>query len=388
VALQNEYRDYPTTSTSAFGRIFYGQSNRILFSRIVVDDIDALGRCYQRNDSTSSENPDILATDGGEVLLQNSGRVNTIVEFQQGVLAFADNGVWYVFGPQGGFTATEYSVKKVTNFTLISPRAYVNVGSALFFASESGIHQIASNEFGELKEVMVSERKVDDYVQDFVSETMYAVYDEEDKQVVWVDPSTNKWLIHDLRLDSWFPQEFSGSREHPTAVSVFQDQYFVTQSGGQYTFSDLTDDTFEDYGTQFPAYLVTAYETAGDFSKRKGVPLLSAYFKKTETQITDADANGYTFDRPSGCSLSVRWDWHTSDAGGKWSTAREMYNPLPRGYIPSSIPTAFDTGASVVSKKTKVRGTGNAIQVRFEKPLGKDMQLLGYSMEISSRSRQ
>lgn len=387
MALVNEYRDYPRASASAFGRVFYGLSNRLMYSRVVDDDVDAIGRCYQKNDPTSSEIPDILDTDGGEILLQNSGQIISITEYSQGVVVFAENGVWYVYG-QDGFTATNYSVRKVTSYKLKSPKGYIAIGGDLFFLSDLGIHAVVANEFGEIKESLISEQKIDDYIQGFIGDNVYCVFDDEDKQIVWVNPETNEWLIHDLRLDSWFPQKFEGTRSHPAVVSVFTDQYFITQTDTTYNFSDLTDDTFSDYGNEFEAYLVTAYEVAGDFTKKKGVPLLSAYFKKTETQITGVSNGEYTFDKPSGCNLRVRWDWHTSDAGGKWSRELDMYNPMPRGYIPSSLPTAFDTGASVVFKKTKIRGTGNAIQVRFEKPSGKDMQLLGYSMEISSRGRQ
>ena len=54
------------------------------------------------------------------------------------------------------------------------------------------------------------------------------------------------------------------------------------------------------------------------------------------------------------------------------------------------VPTGagvFDSGESVITTKNKMLGRGNALSIRFEQEAGKDMQLLGYTVQFSVKGR-
>ena len=42
----------------------------------------------------------------------------------------------------------------------------------------------------------------------------------------------------------------------------------------------------------------------------------------------------------------------------------------------------FDYGHYVITTKSKIRGTGRAVRLRFESEPGKDMHILGWSIEM------
>ena len=60
---------------------------------------------------------------------------------------------------------------------------------------------------------------------------------------------------------------------------------------------------------------------------------------------------------------------------------------MRRGFIPDAFPWAFDTGESVIKKRTNIRGRGDAVQFRFEAQAEKDLQMLGYSVNYSMRGK-
>ena len=63
----------------------------------------------------------------------------------------------------------------------------------------------------------------------------------------------------------------------------------------------------------------------------------------------------------------------------------ELYQPMRRGFLPDSYPYTLNTGEGLLRKKIQIRGSGEAIQFRFEAQNGKDLQLLGYSVGYSMR---
>lgn len=386
-----ENKPYPKIISTAFGRVFYGAANLIMFSQVLFDDIGVIGKCYQKNDPTSAENPDIIATDGGELTIQDAGNIIAMQEFRTGLVIFAERGIWFLTGPEDGFTALDYSIKKISDVKIIGPKAYASIGNGIMFATSMGIHILTLTELGDIMEQLMTEQTIDGFLKGFLNEFVSAHYDRSRKQVIWQDERGTRFLLFDIRLNAWYPQESSSkSFINKATFSIEDDVYYVSQSVDDKSiqFSQRTNKEFSDYGTPFNSYMVTNYNTGDNFTRYKGIPLLSAYFAKTEENITGYGDGGYTFDKPSGCFVSIRWDWNTSGAGGKWSAPVQMYRVVPRRYVAPEIPTVFDTGESVVSSKYKFRGTGRAVQVKFESDGNKDMRVLGYAFEMTSKGRQ
>lgn len=86
-----------------------------------------------------------------------------------------------------------------------------------------------------------------------------------------------------------------------------------------------------------------------------------------------------TAKHPSGCLMTAKFAWHITAVSGKWAGPYQVYK-FNRPYIPVDANDLYDTGESVVITKTKVRGKGEALMLRFESEPDKDFQLLGYSI--------
>ena len=398
MAITAEFRPNPATSTAAFGRMFYGLDNRIMFSQVLIDDLNTLGRCYQKNDPTSPDISDLLATDGGDIQLQNAGAILKLEEFLNGIIAFCEKGVFYVYGPQSGFNATEYTIQKVTEFSLYAVEGTQRIGDALMYVSQNGVFVLQPNEFGQLKAVNITEQTINTYYQEFVRSDIFAGYDIEQKQVFFVSRSTKKGLVYDTRVQGWFPYQYTGPEDLLLSALVRKRArlLFVNQNTATATrnFATQSSRAFTDFGVSYESYLLSQPETLGDFTKRQTAINMKALFEKTEETITGYENGAYVFDYPSSCTFQAYWDFDKSNAYRKWTREvvlykpHELYKPEQRGFIPDSFPYVFDTGESVIEKRINIRGTGKAVQFKFSSDAGKDMRLLGFGVEWAQGTRQ
>ena len=395
----------PDCCTSAFGRIFYAGGSLIYFSQVLTTAKDA-GRCYQNNDPTSEDIPDLLDTDGGVVTLEESVKIKALKQFKSGVLVFATNGVWYIYNPDGGFKATAFNVAKVSERGIENPRSIVEAEGSVYYFSNNGIMMIAASEFDVLQSQDITEQTIRGYfLKTHAGRGAQGVYDEPSKQIVWWNPDLeSKGLILDVELGAFFPQQQSAdpwsiARPFKVANSVFYPAWRQDDENNRisYAISQPTSDTFEDFQFTIDAYMVSGWETLGKFANRKRANMVKVYFRKTETKITGYDNGEYVFDKPSGCLFQSRWDYDNSNAYNKWVGGTrnlsgggrriQLYRPMQRGFIPDEFPYNFDTGESVVQKKISVRGSGDAVQFVFEAEPQKDMKILGYSVSFDMGAR-
>lgn len=401
--LEREIRSQPTCAASAFGRVFYGADDRVYFSQVFIDDLDSLGRCYQRNDPTAEVANDILDTDGGEILLQECGRILSMAQFQLGILVFCSKGVWYISGGDGGFTATAYKVDKVSSDRIIGTKAYCTVSADVLFAASDALYIVSINEFGIPKVQSISDDTIKTFWQSFVTPNIQLSYDEQNKKIYMMRCGCpeGRVLIFDLKAGAFYPWKVGGSStldflkyEGITYSDKQRKMLFfgrITNLLEGFSFKVAREEpspVFKDLGVQsYSSYIVTNPETLGNYTRNKGVPLVNVFMRKTEENITGFVDDEYTFDKPSQCKMSVIWEWSTTGNARRSTQERLVYNPVPRWYLPPNIPTAFDTGDSVVTFKDKVRGTGKAVQFKFESVGDKDMQLLGFSVGYSAKGR-
>lgn len=387
-----EYRPNPTTSTAAFGRMFYGLDNRIMFSQVLIDDVNTLGRCYQKNDPTSPDISDLLATDGGDIQLQNAGTILKLEEFLNGVIAFCEKGVFYVYGPNSGFNATEYTIQKVTEFSLYSVEGTQRVGDALMYVAQNGIFVLQPNEFGQLKAINITEQTINTYYKSFVRADIFAGYDIEQKQVFFVSRGTKKGLVYDTRVQGWFPYQYAGDDNRLISALVRKRAklLFVNQdtTAGTRNFATQSSRTFTDFGTSYESYLLSQPESLGEFTRKQTAVNMRVLMEKTETNITAYTAGKYVYDYPSSCTFESYWDFDNTNAFKKHTSPVQLYKPEQRGFIPTSFPASFDTGESVIEQRINIRGTGKAVQFKFSAEDLKDMRLLGFGVEWAQGSRQ
>jgi len=403
MAVKPPFQDFknPTACASAFGRFFYAVGSVVYFSKVLITAKDA-GRCYQINDPVSEDIPDVLDTDGGYILIEDTLNIRAIRPFRSGVLVFAENGVWYVYNSDTGFKATSFNVTKVTERGVVGKRTIVEAEGVMFYFSGTGVVRVVADDFDNLIGQDVTEATIrQHYLDFFYGKNCQGVYHEAQKQVVWWNPDEDsRGLIYDVSIDAFYPQKNFGSKTITRPVKIVNEIFYPSWEASpvfEYSLSQPASEDFKDFAIDQDAYLISGWETLGKFANSKSITQAKVFFNRTEDNITGYASGEYTYDKPSGCLFQSRWDFDTSEDYAKWvgRTSTQggrgkkinLYNPLQRGLIPSVLPTPFNQGNGVVSKKFNIRGSGDAVQFLFEAQPEKDLQLLGYSVSYTMRGR-
>jgi len=95
----------------------------------------------------------------------------------------------------------------------------------------------------------------------------------------------------------------------------------------------------------------------------------------TETGFTGSESAGYEPVRPSSLKVSASWDF-AEDFG----TAQEVYR-LKYPLLPNSGNlNDFNYPDDVITTRTKIRGHGRSMRIKYESVQGKDFLLLGWGM--------
>ena len=406
MAVNTPKRNYknPVACTSAFGRFFYAVDSIIYYSQVLVSPNDA-GRCYQSNDPTSAEIPDLLDTDGGVLELEDTRNIKAMKAYRSGIIVFAGNGIWYISNPDGGFKATAYNVQKITDRGIESTKSIIEGQNVVYYFSNNGIMMLQANEFNNLQVMDITEDTIrSHFLANLAGRKAEGLYDEGKKQCMWWIPETEgKGLIYDTRLQAFYPQQLASTTTYlKSPFSIENATYYPCGTLAEdtlsldYNFANTINRQFQDFGEDQSAYLITGFETLGKFSNKKGISQAKVFFRKTETQVTGYTDNTYTYDFPSSCLFQARWDFDSTDAYGKFSgllpsggkgKEMQLYKPMQRGFIPTEYPYTFDTGESLISKKFNIRGNGDAVQFVFRTEAQKDLQLLGYSVNYTMRGK-
>lgn len=418
---QETLDDRPSCCEYAAGRVFYGFRNNIYYSQVMEgESIDKLSRCYQANDPTAEQLSDVLATDGGTIQINNASSINQIKNFRNGVLIYAQNGVWYLSGPETGFKATNFSLDQVSSSGCLSPESVVVVEDTQYYWSSEGIFQVAINQFGKAEATNIVQPTVQSYYSAIGAverSKSYGVYNRIKKQVEWHYPSLpqtgttdyreakDKSLLLDLRTGGIWPQTYNGTLTesvgqfiacpvNTTLANEKSDSVMVVIDLGALTttqdysvdFGTKTNVDFKDLGSDYTtAYIETGYETLDKPSNKKVAPYITTHFKQTEENWADDGLGGLKLDLQSGCQMRAKWDWNNSAANGRWSPAQQAYK-FRRVNVPD-VAGPFDSGESVITTKSKMLGRGNALSIRFEQEPNKDMKLLGYTVQYNVKGR-
>jgi hypothetical protein len=421
-------------------------SSYVLFSQLVEDPTD-ITTCYQDGDPTSKETPDLLDTDGGFIRIEGAYNILRLINVGNALAVLAANGVWLIQGGSDfGFKATNYITTKVTNHGCDSPGSVVVVDNTFMYWSDDGIYNVAPNQFAEYIAENVSKKTVQkfyDNIDGLDRRACKGVYDTYEKKIRWLyggrisSTAKARELILDTTLGAFYPstigQISEGSRlplpltgvivppfrtleiDAPVTVStvtvtVGGSPVTVTENVTQavtkeviyavltstsptlaFTFGAYRDQFHSDWrsvngvGVDAESFLLTGYQSAGDYQRSKQVPYLTTHFSKTESGFF-ADVNGDLFPlNPSSCLVQAQWDWANSANSGKWSREFQTYK-FRRHYIPQSDADLFDNGYATVQSRNKLRGQGKVLSLLFKSEPEKHLHLLGWSMIMGVNS--
>jgi hypothetical protein len=393
----------PTTTAFYAGRVWYAgapykrQAGRIYFSQIVENDVQ-YGSCHQVADPTDERISDIVATDGGVIVIPEVGSVLKLLPYGAFLLVFATNGVWQIGGnsSSGFFSAVSYSIRKITEQGCISGTSVVLGNNIPYYGGFGDIYVITQDpNSGLLVAGNITESTIHTLYASLVAKgIMQGEYDDVERRVVWLcnsDSETPSYaydqaLCFHTVLGAFtkysFTYNISGyvssvfSMREPTSVDKRLKFVGLTDAGTVLQISELNSTDFLDFDNdEETAYIISGPETLGDASKFRYAPYVWVFSKKTET--------GYTSTGPSNDSstkLQARWDWADLSVSGKWGTEQEVYRHL-RMYTPASSSDGFDDGVPLVVTRNKVRGRGRALQIKLTAGVGKDSYIAGWHVK-------
>jgi len=434
------------------GRIWVaGESNSkrpgcIYGSRTIQQPKDA-SLFMQENDPTSEHFNDLLATDGVVIPIPQADDIKKLVPYGAGLLVMAGNGIWFLYGGEGGFTASNYSVEKIAATGIVGPDTAIATEQAVFFWADNSIHQIAYIPEGGLPKVVdIGQARIFKYYQLITRDARLnatSTFDPISKKVFWfwlddeeavlypslynraliLDTRTSAFTKYSISIDKTTLVGIAGAfpRQTPTIPSSIE--YVVDNAGVVVTDNDddpvyvFTEDQLvaADLVNSLKVVIVSGTEDGirlGEFFSLQffdydgfpGIDLAdySSYAVPGEEILEDLarnktvtylnsyfirTENGFNPDmtakKPSGCLVRARWDFHVTAAGNRWSEPQRAYR-YKRAYAPVDSNDTFDTGEEIVYTKLKLRGWGKAVTLSYESESGKDFRLAGYGLSFTA----
>jgi hypothetical protein len=417
-------------------------SSYIAFSRLVTNPTD-ITQCYQEGDPTTSESPDIIATDGGFIRISNAFGIKAMVNLGSDLLVGAANGWWRVSGgDNNGFSATDYMVSKITDRGIRGHSSVVEAEGALFYWADDGIYGLSKNQLGDWEAQSITQNRIQTFYDSIPIEdkdTCFGTYDSFQKTVRWLyqnrlsERRQQKELVFSINLNAFYERHISniGVSSLPITVANFRSNSFklnevvsiVTVDGEdvkvngalvtntiearvgdvslyesgyltitqltptiKYTFSSYTDLEFTDWksvdgiGVDAPSTLITGTSSGGDEIRFKQVPYIVTQMKRTEDGFDiDGDEN-WTPRNQSSCFLQGHWDWTGSMNSNKWTKPFQIYR-YTRHYFPTSS-ESYDTGYDMIVTKNKIFGRGRSVALKFVSEPKKEMHIYGWSMVL------
>ena len=422
------------------GRVFYSgidsakNGGKVYFSRL-TERLADVGNCYQVYDPTSEIISDLLDTDGGVVSIPDAHNIRKLHVIGASLLVFAENGVWAVAGVDNVFRATEYAITRISDVGLVNENSFTVAGGLPVWWSKTGLHAIQQGESLNVPTAQnLSLSTIQTFWDNISNEKKAQVHVEFDKvnnRVFWfypdndetIDYKYNNILVMDLALQAFYPwrvedqdsdtsyiigtsyyaglgatstetQVVNGSdtivgdigpNGADNVVATLYRDYLQGDSEikvlvrdgatGKMTFATFRGDTYLDWGeADYKSFAEAGYDFMGDMTTFKTAPYVTTYMRVTEDGYV-ANGLGYDFINPSSCLMSVSWNLNKAN-----STPREIYKLKDVPVVDPDDLGSINYPSDTVVTKSKVRGRGRSMQLRFESATGKDFHLVGYEV--------
>lgn len=370
------------------GRVFYGMSNKVIFSQI-VESKDQYGKCYQSNDPTNEELSDLLPSDGGVISIVEMGEVVHLFPSYNSLIAFATNGIWQISGSAGtGFRADDYSITRLSNEGTDSSKSFVNMRGVPMWWSTQGIMTLQYDpQFGNFSVVPVTEETIGTFIQEIPIENRKYVkgsVDSSNKIITWLysdsesfnplDPNYNKALNMNMLTQAFYPWNLPSNNTYKivglnslnpivnNSSSVFKYTVASTLDTAPGTFdlffAEPTNTTYKDWSgvltqeADYQSYFITGYKLDGDAQRDLQLNYITVFME------VEATSNAF---------IQGIFDFAINGNSGRWSTSQSCYDQAP-------------SNANMSMRKLKIRGRGKAIQLKFKSETGRPFNIVGWGI--------
>jgi len=243
--LYNQSRDkdrYRPTSVEFFsGRVFFLMPDgKILYSQTIEDrDFSTSEKCYQEADPTAEDINELVATDGGTMVIQEVGEAYKLTSTGTELLLFADNGVWSVSGSdQSNFKSTDFRVRRITNIGVTGVDTVITAESNVIYWGQGGIYILSSDQVtGDLQAQNISEQTIQEFYNNILPGARASAkgfYDERERKVMWMYNDTagydgvsfknkyNRILFFDVVRGSFYTYTVEFQDQIPYMTSLLQ----------------------------------------------------------------------------------------------------------------------------------------------------------------------
>lgn len=391
IDLYSSTEEYHRPSLVAFyaGRAVYGGlaneggMNSIYFSQIIERD-EQYGMCYQKNDPTDENFNELLADDGGVLVIPELGNILAMIPFQSSLIIIASNGVWSVSGSnRSGFKADDYEVRKISDISTPSSYSIAIRRGVPIWWSEDGIYTIQYDaNYDSFTVISVSENKISTFIKaiplenrkyvksvyNYIEDRLYWLYREDELLNPGDQHNYNRMLVMDGQTGAFYPWSFSeeGLLKIKGAVyvrlfdsaSTPRIKFIVENStDNTITFAEIKD-TFNwvDWAVQgdlldYQSRFVTGYKIRGEGMKKGHIVYFMPFMDELEN---------------SSLFVQTIYDFTTHPSTGKWSNRQQCYIEGPFQKL-------------VRTRRLKIRGVGKALQLRFESETAKPFSLIGWA---------
>ena len=416
----------PATGAFHSGRLFYAgiksilQHNNVYFSQI-IEGTTEFGRCYQQNDPTAEDFFDLLPTDGGVITIQGAGTILKLYSTKSAIICFATNGIWSIQGTGGeglGFTATDYSVIKLSAIKTLSATSFVEVEGTISWWNLEGIYTLSLGNLGAQDATIASQTNT-------TIATFYNTIPNASKQfargaynplsfiVQWIYRSTpastisqryeyDSFLCYNTLSKAFYTYRIATSNSGLTingiatvetpggtflinnvvrgadqVVDLAGNQVIVNALSGnvtpifKYIISKPSGVTFnmsfaEEYRTSFHDWV--SEDTVGrnyDSTFTTGYAVHGEAQKFFDLNYLNVYTDSSRFTADTAYFVQGKWDFADSGDSGKWSTRQ-------RASIPSG-------DFAVGRRRFRIRGRGMALQLKFDAIESFPMSIIGWS---------
>src|SRR5215831_17912994 len=374
----------------------YSWTESIYFSQIVTNP-SQFGKCYQVNDPTNDILFALLPTDGGTITIPGTGAIYKLFPLQNGILVFASNGIWFITGGQSiGFTATDYTITKISAVRAISGTSFIDVNGTPFFWNEEGIYAVVASQSGAAPlggehGALTVENLCLGTILSFYNEIpliskKYARGDYNPITFVlqWAYRSTNEAGISNrYHFDSILNFNTSHKAFYPHSLAgtpFISDIRYVASPGGtsapdpifkyvtfasfggvtRMTFSEERDNvnwvdwkSFDGVGVNYESFFITGFKLSGKGVAKWNPSYIYVFSRNNEN-------NAY--------NLQSIWDFAIDPNSGRISTIQRVVN--------SNTSNRF----GMVYRRHKLRGHGLAGQIKVSSFDGQPFDIMGWTL--------
>lgn len=422
----------------------------IFFSKLIESTAD-LGVCYQIGDPTSKDNSDILSTDGGYIKLDSAYNIVKLINLRDSLAVFSENGVWIISGTSnGGFSATGYSVSKISEKGCISGTSVVLVEGSVLYWGLDGIYSLAPNDLGDYSCTNITRNNIQSLytsIDSLSKESCSGIYDSYDRKVRWLYntdyDSTD--VVSELILNVDTGAFYKNSINSITAdklpllkcpvetlpYTLQNIQNVITANDIEVTANGDTvyiPSTVKISGARSVKYVtITSIGTASSGNLSYNFTLSSynnnSFVDWESYDTVGVDASAYLvtgwvsggdlqrkknvpyltmhfkrtedgFEDIAGdiiptneSSCLIQAQWSWADSAASGKWGKTFQGyRYRRVYMPSGVSDDYDIGMPVITTRNKLRGSGEVISLKMSTEAGKDCNILGWSMVLEGNS--